>query len=320
MLRAWSKRSALTLGGMDTGTGPRSASATSAIAARVVTDPGEVRAILGDPGYRVPDPGRGAPPGTMLWLRQNVARFSEGADHARRRNLAERLLCTVDPALLREGARDATSAVIDAAGPAPFDVMALVARRVPGLVLAGALGATDPEQVIRHLGPVAAAYQPGPAGPAAADGSVARLTELLPGGPGEEVAARIGLLIQAYDATAGLIGNAVAAGMRAVGPVAAAALVQQTLRRDPPVLATRRVSPAGEAIALDLAAAGGDPAGHLEFGSGPRACPGAAHACALAEGAVAAVLERCRRTGAEISYPPPPALHAPEHLEVLRVR
>lgn len=142
-----------------------------------------------------------------------------------------------------------------------------------------------------------------PADPAAADGSVARLTELLPGGPGEEVAARIGLLIQAYDATAGLIGNAVAAGMQAAGPVTAAALVRQTLRRDPPVLVTRRVSPAGEAIALDLAAAGDDPAGHLEFGSGRRACPGAAHACALAEGAVAAVLERCRRTGTEISYP-----------------
>jgi cytochrome P450 len=284
-----------------------------------VTDPGEVRAILGDPGYRVPDPGSGAPPGTMLWLRQAVARFSEGADHARRRNLAEHLLRTVDPGLLRARAREATSAVIDAAGTAPFDVMALVARRVPGLVLAGALGAADPEQVIGHLSPVAAAYLTGPADPAAGDGSVARLTELLPGGPGEEVAARIGLLIQAYDATAGLIGNAITAGMQAPGPVAAAALVQQTLRRDPPVRVTRRVSPAGEFVALDLAAAGDDPAGHLQFGSGPRACPGAAHACALAEGAVAAVLECCRRTGAEITYPPPPALHAPERLEVLGV-
>jgi hypothetical protein len=46
---------------------------------------------------------------------------------------------------------------------------------------------------------------------------------------------------------------------------------------------------------------------------------GAAHACALAEGAIEALLERCRWTGAEISYPPPPALHAPERLEVLRV-
>jgi cytochrome P450 len=288
-----------------------------------VTDPGEIRAILGDPGYRVPDPGSGAPPGTMLWLRQAVARFSEGADHARRRSLAEHLLRPVHPGLLRARARKATIAVIDAAGTAPFDVMALVARRIPGLVLAGALGAADPEQVIGHLCPVAAAYLTGPADPAdpaAADGGVARLTELLPGGPGEEVAARIGLLIQAYDATAGLIGNAVVAGMRAPGPVTAAALVQQTLRHDPPVRVTRRVGPAGETIALDLAAAGNDPAGHLQFGSGPRACPGAAHACALAEGAVAAVLERCRRTGAETTYPPPPALHTPERLEVLRVR
>jgi cytochrome P450 len=309
---------------MDTGTGaqtaaPSSAAPAAAAQSRVVTDPGQVRAILADPGYTVPDAGRGAPPGTMLWLRQTVSRFSEGADHARRRSLAEDLLRSVEPALLRVRAREATNAVIDAAGAAPFDVMALVARRVPGLVLAAALGAADPEQVIGHLSPLAAAYSPAMDDPAPADGSVTLLTELLPGGPGEEVAARIALLIQAYDATAGLIGNAVAAGMRAAGPGTAAALVQQILRRDPPVRVTRRVSPAGEIVTLDLAAAGDDPAGHLQFGSGPRPCPGAAHACALAEGAVAAVLERCSRAGAEITYPPPPALHAPERLEVLRV-
>jgi hypothetical protein len=141
----------------------------------------------------------------------------------------------------------------------------------------------------------------------------------LPGGPDEEVAARIGLLIQGYDATAGLIGNAVAAGMRADARVPAAVLVDQIVRHDPPVLATRRVSPSGETITLSLASAGDDPAGHLEFGYGPRECPGAAHACALAEGAVEALLERCRPAGAESSYAAPPALHVPVRLEVLRV-
>jgi hypothetical protein len=188
--------------------------------------------------------------------------------------------------------------------------MARVARRVPGLVLAAALGSAEPELLIGHLAPVAAVYQPGPTDPRTADGSVARLAELMPGGPDELVAARIGLLIQAYDATAGLIGNAVVAGIRAGRPVPAAELVGQALRADPPVRRTRRVTPAGETIALDLTVAGDDPAGHLEFGYGQRICPGAAHATALAEGAVQALLARCRWTGAGIGYPDSAALRA----------
>jgi cytochrome P450 len=283
---------------------------------RIVADPAEVRAILADPGYTVPDPGRGAPEGTMAWLRQNVARLSNGADHARRRDLAEDLLRRVDPAALRTGARDAANAAIDGAGGRPFDVMALVARRVPVRVLAAALDVADPELAAGQLAAVAAAFLPGMPDRGTADGSVARLTELLPDGPDEQVAARIGLLVQTYDATAGLIGNTVAAGMRADSPRPAADLVAETLRGNPPVRFTRRVTPSGETIALDLTAARDDPAGHLAFGSGPRACPGAALARALAEGAAGPLLARCRWTGAEISYPQPPALHVPARLEM----
>jgi cytochrome P450 len=295
---------------MDTITRP------SPVLPRVVADPAEVRAILADPGYRVPDPGRGAPEGTMAWLRQNVARLSNGADHARRRELAEDLLRGLDLAALRTAARDATNAAIDGAGGRPFDVMALVARRVPARVLAAALGVADPDLAAGQLAAVAAAFLPGMADRGTADGSVARLAELLPDGPDEQVAARIGLLVQTYDATAGLIGNTVAAGMRAAAPRPAADLVAQTLRDDPPVRSTRRVAPSGETIALDLTAARDDPAGHLAFGSGPRACPGAAHARALAEGAAGPLLARCRWTGAEIRYPQPPALYVPARLEM----
>jgi len=251
----------------------------------------------------------------MAWLRQNVARLSNGADHARRRELAEDLLRGVDPAVLRAGARDATNAAIDAAGGRPFDAMTLVARWVPVRVLAAALD-VDPERATGQLGAVAAAFLPGTIDRGTADASVARLVELLPAGPDEEVAARIGLLVQAYESTAGLIGNAVAAGIRAEVARPAADLVAQALRHDPPVRFTRRVAPSGETIALDLTAAHDDPAGDLAFGSGPRACPGAAHARALAEGAVEPLLGRCRRTGAEISYPDPPALHVPVSLEL----
>ena len=294
---------------MDTVTGP------SAALPRIVDDPAQVRAILADPDYRVPDPGRGAPSGTLAWLRQNVARLSNGADHERRRELAEDLLRRVDPAVLRAGARDATNAAIDGAGGRPFDAMTLVARQVPVRVLAAALDVAHPEQATGQLAAVAAAFLPGTIDRGTADGSVARLAELLPAGPDEQVAARIGLLVQAYEATAGLIGNAVAAGM-AAAPRPAADVVAQTVRSNPPVRLTRRVTPSGETIALDLTSARDDPAGHLAFGSGLRACPGAAHARALAEGAVGPLLSRCRRTGAEISYPGPPAPHVPVSLEL----
>jgi cytochrome P450 len=283
---------------------------------RTVTGPAQIRSVLADSGYTVPDPGAGAPPGTMAWLRQHVARLSSGPSHARRRDLAVGLLRPLDPDLLRTGARTATFMIIAAADRRPFDAMALVARRVPGLVLARALGAADPDLVAAQLPPVAAAYLPGSPGNAQADGCVARLTELLPGGPGEQVAARIGLLIQAYAATAGLIGNAVAAGIRENRPVPAAELVARVLRAEPPVRSTQRVTPSGDTIALDLTTAGDDPSGHLVFGYGAHGCPGSVHAIALAEGTAEPLLARCHWTGAEISYPDPPALHSPEHLEL----
>jgi cytochrome P450 len=295
---------------MDTRTGPRPA------LPRTVAEPAMVRAILADPGHTVPGPGTGAPPVTMAWLRQNVARLSSGADHGRRRDLAVGLLRPLDLGLLRAGASRITSTIIAASDRRPFDAMALVARRVPGLVLARALGAADPDLAVAQLPAVAAAYLPGSPGSADADDGVARLTRLLPAGPGEHVAARIGLLIQAYAATAGLIGNAVAAGIREDHPVPAAQLVARVLRAEPPVRFTQRVAPSGETVALDLTVARDDPAGHLAFGYGEHACPGSAHAIALAEGTAEPLLARCRWTGAEISYPEPPALHAPECLEL----
>jgi len=296
---------------------PAAASAAPAAAPPIVTDPARVRDILADPRYTVPDPGRGAPPGTMHWLRQNVARFSDGADHGRRRNYAEELLRDLDPGLLRALAYHEASAVIDRSAGRPFDAITLVAWRVPGLVLAAGLGAADPEQVTGQLSAVAAAYLSGAADVERADACVARLTELLPAGPAELVAARIGLLVQAYAATAGLIGTSIADGLRADRGMPAAELVCRALSDHPPVLVTGRVGPDGGTIVLDLtSAARDDPAGPLSFGSGRHACPGAAHARAIAEGAAEPLLVRCRLAGGQIRYPAPPAPQVPERLEV----
>lgn len=121
----------------------------------------------------------------------------------------------------------------------------------------------------------------------------------------------VGLLSQTYEATAGLLGNSVLALLRQPADARcaaadAAALVQLVSRRDPPVQNTRRFVAractiggvrleAGQAILLLLAAASHDPAGEghaYGFGYGPHACPGHALACAIAAGALAALLEQ----------------------------
>jgi hypothetical protein len=121
------------------------------------------------------------------------------------------------------------------------------------IALAEALGARDPAAAAEAVAEIAPYYQSG-GGP---DAPVARLVSLLPATDPERAAQDIAILVQAFAAT-----NALIAAGGALDP--------------PPVPATRRVSPAGELVTVGLA---GRP-----FGEGPRACPGEAHAKALAQG------------------------------------
>lgn len=128
--------------------------------------------------------------------------------------------------------------------------------------LAEALGASDPRAAADAVAAIAPHYNPAPPAAVAtpeADGAVARLLALLPAAPPEAAAQQIAILVQSHAATAALI----AAG-GALDP--------------PPVPLTRRIAPTGELVEVDLT-------GH-PFGAGPRACPGAEHALALAEGVV----------------------------------
>ncbi len=282
---------------------------------RVVTRHADVCSILADPGYVVPPAEPDGSAGTLAWLRASVSRFCSGADHDRRRRLVEEELDRIDATALRRDARERALAELGRAGAGPFDVMARVARPVPVAVLASALGAGgDLPAVTASVVAVAAAYHPGPSaeGQVDADAAVERLVRLLGPGPAEAVANRIGLLVQACDATARLIVGTLRLAL--VLPPACAgrwpvdALVDETLRFDPPARGTRRQALPGEQLVLlDLAAANRDPAvfddphrfdpgrqpgGHLAFGHGLRPCPGAAHAVALACGVVEAVLPR----------------------------
>ena len=136
----------------------------------------------------------------------------------------------------------------------------------------------------------------------------------------EIVANAIGFLFQAYDSTAGLIGNALVALARhpelrdqALSP----GFLPEVLRCDPPVQNTRRfvawngfvagrAVQEGDAILVVLAAANRDPAANpspdrfdifreqrrlFTFGLGPHACPGETLATTIAKAGIERLLE-----------------------------
>lgn len=213
-----------------------------------ITDPETAVAVLHDPAFVVPP----VPPAAagVAWLRASVGRFSTGPDHERRRALATAILAGIPPESLRAAGGDH-----------------------PVTVLARAIGVRRP--VVRLVRDIAQAYQPGTGDEPRADAAVDRLVAILGGRHDEPTAARIGVLVQACDATAALIARS------RHRPVA------EVLRDDPPVRATRRQAlaastvggvtvEAGEIVLIGLA---GGPA----FGAGPRRCPGRDHALALVE-------------------------------------
>ncbi|WP_245675413.1 cytochrome P450 [Micromonospora halophytica] len=285
-----------------------------------VTRHADVRAALVDPAFEVPeaDPG---PPGTLAWLRATVARFSGPERHPPRRAATLTVLAGLDPDLLARDAARLTVAELDRRA-GRVDVPARLARDVPLRVLAVRLGLADPAAAVPAVAVVAAAYQPG-AGPAAvrrADDAVAALVTNCPSGPDESTAHRIGLLVQACDATAGLIDAATRHARSLPAAVATRDLLGEVLRLDPPVRATRRVAtvaaelagrpiPAGVGLLLRFDAANRDPAVFtdpdrftpgrpaLTFGAGAHGCPGERHALALAAGVVDVLRDLSPRAG-----------------------
>ncbi|MFE9693578.1 cytochrome P450 [Micromonospora sp. NPDC005806] len=329
----------------------------------VVTRHADVLAVLTDDRCVVPVAPDG-PPGTLAWLRGTVSRFSAPDPHAARRAIGVAALAGLDPDELRAAAAGLTEEVLNRVTTLPngqvglgtgrdradvdeptsgrVDVMARLARRVPLAVLAARLGLADPA-----AGPavaaVAAAYHPGadPAAVVRADRAVAALLAMSPPAPAEVAANRIGLLVQACDATARLIGAAVRHGLAAPAALSTGDLLAEVLRLDPPVRATRRVTTAALRLAgreigpdapllLRFDAANRDPAVHpepdrfhpgrpggsLTFGAGPRGCPGERHALALAAGVVGVLRRRCGGTAGPVGYPAHPTLRVPTKIEV----
>jgi cytochrome P450 len=154
------------------------------------------------------------------------------------------------------------------------------------------------------------------------------------------VANGIGFLSQAYEATAGLIGNTLVTlgrywprGGSHVDRGELKAIVREVVRYDPPVQNTRRfvareatvagqAMKAGDVVLVVLAAANRDPKANPEpsrfdplrpsrqaftFGVGPHACPGEAVATAIAEAGVRQLLDcdvRPERLTEHVTYRP----------------
>jgi cytochrome P450 len=203
-------------------------------------------AVLNDPRFVVP-PVPFAETG-VGWLRATVGRFATGDDHDRRRALSEAIIRTIPPATASKGH--------------------------PVEVLARAMGIEPP--VVDLVRDVAQAYQPGSGDDTRADAAVERLIAILGGERSESTAARIGVLVQACDATVALRERVRDRPL------------DDVLRDDPPVRATKRQATvpvtvggldvgAGEVVLVELR-------GDLAFGAGPRRCPGRALALALVSG------------------------------------
>jgi cytochrome P450 len=260
------------------------------------------------------DPG----PPSLGWLRAHVARFSSGAEHGRRRGAALAALAALDTDALRGNAFRRTQVILATGGE--VELMAEVARTVPVATLSEALGVAAE---VSDVAAVARVYLTGPEDgepTEAADAAVARLAAATGLGTGEDAAAVVGLLVQSYEATAGLIGNACLAALRTGQSDTAERVIERTLHDDPPVLATRRVTTvdtaigdvhigAGALVRIDLASA------DRTFGAGPHACPGADEARAIAAGVVAAV-RRCRLRDDPIEYLPAANLRIPARVAV----
>jgi cytochrome P450 len=300
----------------------------------IVSTPADVEAALESRALAVAPPAR--PAGPAATLLGQMARFSNGPDHERRRELVMRLLPPVTEVSLMAG--DRTDHYVRRRAAA-FDVMPL-ARVLPAEVLATAMGLTARQAgeaawlTGRLCDAVAPGMQPQPGEPEDddADEAASALCALMsgfgPAGEADAIAAAASILFQARDATAALIGLAVLDTSDRESPHQR---VEHVLRCDAPVQCTRRSTVAEAAVGGELLPAGaqvwafvaaaergtGVPA---TFGSGPHGCPAAAHATAIARQVVTVLDADGWRLapGQQIELEPRPNIRSPRRVLVSR--
>lgn len=296
------------------------AASAAAVAAAFRSELGRVR----PPAEPVPRALVGSPAGEIFG---QLVRMNDGATHLRAKPGVSAKIAMLDPARIVQQAERASAGLIAELAPAADPArLADFAFRLPTYTIAGLLGVADGDlaQTERWVGDFVRGLAPSStpeqieAGKDAAGRLAAQFRALL----GREqldvvVANTIGYLSQAYEATAGLLGNTLVALGReahvrdqvAADPRLLGAVVREVVRHDAPVQNTRRfvaadgeiagqAVKAGDVLLLVLAAANRDPAANPDparfdparrerqaftFGLGAHACPGEILASTMAE-------------------------------------
>lgn len=310
-----------------------------------------VRAVLSHPHGRVRPPSEPAPaPIVGSPLGEIFRRLVRWRDDPPRQALKEALAADLDaldqPSLAARAA--AIAHHLESAGAPDLAWLSAFILRLPVAVVASLLGASDHaiSQLTDWLHDLVVALRPGADGRALERGNEAaaglreamrdllarpnrgepllrRCAALVAGGQADAddlLANGVGLLIQSYEATAGLIGNTLIAlsarpelRLRVADDAALLeAVLREVLRFDAPIQNTRRFLAhdaeiggrqlrAGEAILVVLAAANRDPAANPDparfdpsrrepqcftFGAGGHACPGGRLALGIAAAGV----------------------------------
>jgi cytochrome P450 len=273
----------------------------------------------------------GTPAGEIF---RHLVRMNDGPIHLRLKPGVSARIAMLDPAQVAGQATRWARHLVGELQPAEHpERVADVAFRLPVYVVASLLG-VPPEQLAPTtsrvgdlamcLAPSATPEQVARGAAAAAELTAVFCALLRREGLDAAVANTIGYCSQAYEATAGLIGNTLVAlgrqpELRAGverDPGSLGGIVREVVRYDAPVQNTRRFLAedavvagqalrAGDAVLVVLAAANRDPAVNPEparldpgrrerqaftFGLGVHACPGEALASAIAEAGLTALL------------------------------
>jgi len=281
------------------------------IGAWVAAAAASVDAVLNDAALRVrptSEPVPAAIAGTPLGeIFSRMARMTDGSRHAALRHVAVREIERLELDDLTAAARQCAQQLaseLSSNGPNSLDSYL---HAVPAKSIATILGVGDEPNAVSSVRDFARALSPASTagdlakGITAADALIAKLGSAH---DWDATANRIALLFQTYDATAGLMGNALVRLAKS-GEASVDAALAYVVRYDAPAHNTRRFAAAdtvvmdahvrmGDTILVLLAAANIDPRGNRSytFGAGEHACAGAQIATSIARAGIEALLKR----------------------------
>ena len=252
------------------------------------------RAALESSALVVPARPSTFPDGPVAEIRDQMARFSEGDEHADRRADVEAAIADVDVSALSTEVLERTRAALQArpSDVERIDALSDIGMVVPTLALLAALGVEQSEVARRaaDVGLIVASIGRGAAVTADTDAAARRLLAEFATHSAGPVAA-ISMLYQNHDATAALFGSVLLA--RATGETRHNALARTVrVALEPTTVIDADVTDAdvidaevtaGEVVEVSLD--GED----VEFGAGRHACPGERLAVAIVDAMIAAI-------------------------------